>query len=638
MDSESTEIPQKYTNTTTETAFPRADQNVLQLGADLTSDPDESTVMSKKTLTPRVPGGAMAVEEERDALRQHVSNLKVVLKEMYDQLSVYKNRCAGVDTVSLMLRESKRDVIKLSKQCKVLETAVANLQNRLSTNGLSSSVNIEETELFVPGPSKQTLDNLARENARLRSQLKNSENPAGKKVTEDVQSMKASLEKLEAENNQLKAQLFEMENMKMRIVQQYEMELKTHSENVAVTRSDISVECKETQTFDLPQSLMEVLRTSLKQVSEQCVQLQSQLEKTQMVKEEQQKRNETNEKELGITEEKYAELQRNYEKVVLMNHRWQSHSDNKEKEVHALQARISELEEADQMSHMINAATDNLKQEITLLRVHLDHKEAENVQLRRSVQECDKLKQEVAAQRQQPQFDMSIVEILKQQIQVCTEDFNNERKDREKAVNKAKQLQEEVNRLLAENNAVKTESDFLKKQMLHQTIRPDYSRMNQLPVFQARGHQPAILANRALFDVRGRAPVSSTGSSSLSPSSSMSTPPETREENNAAGGPYSRGSSRDSGVGPDDPSELATGAHQLRNAELEFLSLPRNVGGDSTDEVLEARTGLTSMPPPRRRPQKNGEKGEYMTCPKCNKEFSESQNKDLLNHMEVCTD
>ena len=52
--------------------------------------------------------------------------------------------------------------------------------------------------------------------------------------------------------------------------------------------------------------------------------------------------------------------------------------------------------------------------------------------------------------RQKPQIDPSMVEILKQQIQVCTEDFNNERKDHEQAVNKGKQLQAEVDELKVE--------------------------------------------------------------------------------------------------------------------------------------------------------------------------------------------
>lgn len=64
--------------------------------------------------------------------------MKLVLKELQNQIAIYKNRCSGVDTVALMLKESKQEVVKLTRQCKALDTAVANLQNRLAANGLSS--------------------------------------------------------------------------------------------------------------------------------------------------------------------------------------------------------------------------------------------------------------------------------------------------------------------------------------------------------------------------------------------------------------------------------------------------------------------------------------------------------------------
>lgn len=77
----------------------------------------------------------------------------------------------------------------------------------------------------------------------------------------------------------------------------------------------------------------------------------------------------------------------------------------------------------------------------------IEAKDIENENLRKDIAN---LTREVNKLRAQPQYDMSIVEILKQQIQVCTEDFNTERKDREHAVNRAKQLQEEVNKLTNE--------------------------------------------------------------------------------------------------------------------------------------------------------------------------------------------
>ena len=82
----------------------------------------------------------------------------------------------------------------------------------------------------------------------------------------------------------------------------------------------------------------------------------------------------------------------------------------------------------------------------------MDCKDCENAQLR---QELDRLNRELQAKRSQPQIDVSLVEILKQQIQVCTDDFNSERKDREEAVNRSKELENDVKRLLAEVCVIK---------------------------------------------------------------------------------------------------------------------------------------------------------------------------------------
>lgn len=77
----------------------------------------------------------------------------------------------------------------------------------------------------------------------------------------------------------------------------------------------------------------------------------------------------------------------------------------------------------------------------------LNAKEMENQTLKHQIMN---LTREINKFRLQPPVDVSIIEILKQQIQVCTEDFNTERKDREHAVNKAKQLQDELNRVFNE--------------------------------------------------------------------------------------------------------------------------------------------------------------------------------------------
>ena len=62
----------------------------------------------------------------------------MAVKEMSEQMSLFKNRHTGVETVALLLRESKVDNIRLTKRCQLMETVIANLQNRLSSHGLSN--------------------------------------------------------------------------------------------------------------------------------------------------------------------------------------------------------------------------------------------------------------------------------------------------------------------------------------------------------------------------------------------------------------------------------------------------------------------------------------------------------------------
>ncbi|RUS73091.1 hypothetical protein EGW08_019152, partial [Elysia chlorotica] len=363
-----------------------------------------------------------SLEAERDKYRQGYSNMTVVVKELQQQLAQYKLRCAGVDTLAVVLKEAKQESVILARQKKALETAITNLQNRLSTNNLSASVNIEETDLYVPGTSKQTLDNIARENARLRSLLKNAEHQSGKKSIDDSQELKTLVEGLESDKNQLQAQLQEVEGIKLNMVRQYEETIaklkKDMAEEKEKMRKDFdkyknsdkdsskgrsedkkSVEC---QTLGMQLDLVDNLKRSLKNIAEQCKELDEDLDNL---------------------------------KITLMNQRWQIHSDAKERQH---MANISEYK---------NNFLLVYSQEIEAWKQEADLNRAENVRL---VQIVEDLQRTLNQLRQKPHIDPSMVEILKQQIQVCTEDFNNERKDHEQALNQKKQLQAEVEKLKEE--------------------------------------------------------------------------------------------------------------------------------------------------------------------------------------------
>lgn len=583
--------------------------------------------------------------------RQRFQNMKLVLKELQEQLAIYKNRCAGVDTVALMLKESKLEVVKLTRQCKALETAVANLQNRLSTNGLSSSVNIEETELYVPGASKQTLDNLARENARLRSQLKNSEGQTGKRSLEDHSLSRDVLENLEAENKQLKAQLQESENLKISLSNQYKAnieQLKAENElqlqnlekafneqlQKKTSHNKDEDERKEIgcQTAEVPPSKIEELRESLKHISQQCLDLDNNLENIYLVKNSNSKENSQYKEKIGVSEEAYADLERRLNQVVMMNQRWQAHNDSQEQQVHLLGARIAELED-------INQEMENIRAETDVLRI-------ENQRLKYDV---ENLTRELHQRRLQPDMDHSLVEILKQQIQVCTEDFNTERKDREQAVNRAKALQDEVNRLKNERDLLKQEVEMFKTSK----SPPETPVDRRIP-----GYQPVPNFNR--YKMRSvdhnvqrppphlsPAPYWSSGPSPSSSISPVTSPVPMSFSSNSMVGDRSSSyapSSQDSAVGG-----LSTRGGAQRPApshtDSNFHSMPRAIRSSTPDNsqisgISHQHDSGVSMPAVSRKSSSTSSsgkaKGDYLTCPKCNQEFSEKQEQDLLAHLEQC--
>lgn len=96
--------------------------------------------------------------------------MKLLLKHYQAQLESHKVRRDGVETVSRLLAEARQENLTLKKNQVALETTIKNLQNRLVVNGISNAAT-EDDEVIVPSMSKQTFNNLALENARLRSIL-----------------------------------------------------------------------------------------------------------------------------------------------------------------------------------------------------------------------------------------------------------------------------------------------------------------------------------------------------------------------------------------------------------------------------------------------------------------------------------
>lgn len=115
-----------------------------------------------------VPIQSLTVEQERDSYREKVEHFKVLLRKLQEENQSLKIRKEGTETVSKLLQESKQECCALKKKQSTYEAVIRNLQSRLESNGLSSDIVLQEGETYIPGHSRRLLDNLTRENNRLR--------------------------------------------------------------------------------------------------------------------------------------------------------------------------------------------------------------------------------------------------------------------------------------------------------------------------------------------------------------------------------------------------------------------------------------------------------------------------------------
>jgi hypothetical protein len=114
----------------------------------------------------------MNVEAERDQYKEKVEHFKFLVRKLQEENQSYKLRKESTETVSKLLQESKQEVTSLQKRCSLADAIIRTLQSRLESNGLSSDICPHEGEEYIPGQSKNLLDNLTRENKRLRSLIR----------------------------------------------------------------------------------------------------------------------------------------------------------------------------------------------------------------------------------------------------------------------------------------------------------------------------------------------------------------------------------------------------------------------------------------------------------------------------------
>lgn len=562
------------------------------------------------------------MEEELTGYKEKVENMKLLLKHYQAQLESHKVRRDGVETVSRLLAEARQENLTLKKNQVALETTIKNLQNRLVVNGISNAAT-EDDEVIVPSMSKQTFNNLALENARLRSILhkEGSENlDSIQKVKEETEAEK-TIEKLRIENTSMKMKLSDLETLFKSSNNDKDKRLIAYLEEIrqlkALEHGGTGELTKSRQTL----AALPTLREQLRAFARHCQDLEGELEKMEEIPKEvvtvsrhnSERRDSTDGAEISQLLEEKKKLVEKVEEVSEMNRRWQKYYEEREKYTQSLEFRIQDLEKSysdalrggvteelnRQMEQLVTASREKLEQvddlrrkaenEAEQLRRVLGAKEAEIVQLQDQVTILS------MSSPHNPAADTSTIELLKAQIQVCTEDFEKERQDRQFALQKVSSLQEQIYRLQNQNE-----------------------------------HLQRILQGHSLPN-RTNAQEHGLDFNNLQPRGSL-------RMNLEYDGSYPRHRPRLHGKHdwstpmPDFPDSDGETHQENHEAVKAPISLP------AAASELIARSPKPKQSPPSSMliSEESSKLENFLTCPKCNKEFSEERQSELLAHMDTC--
>lgn len=573
--------------------------------------------------SPDITSMTLSVEQERDSLQEKVGHLKNLLKQYYQELQSQKIRKEGVETVSKLLQESKHENNLLQKRNKTLETAIRNLQSRLTSNGLSDSITLEEGDMFMPGTSQQLLDNLARENARLRTLVKNaSVDP------EEINKLQQVIRDYITENDDLKQSVSTYQSRNAELERLLNSSDSQKDAEISRLRTIIQNMQSDSQTRDvLCHSLAEEtnnLRSQLREVAVRCQEMARKLDqgenslgKHDIDRKGNEQLAQTNSENIYRLREENRILQSKAEEVTKMNKRWQEYNTQREKYVHDLENKLQESKARQVNPHIINDALDEAKRRLLMLEEKKRKLEAEleerNQQLILQSEHNERLRTQLISSphRSGHNSDTETIEALKAQIQICTEDFESERRDREKAQSRLAVLEAELKQY-KDRERYQPKLEVQQNRYLG-TNQEFYNDFNQPGVTSGFQHEPQLAARGTTGNINQFNVVD--GQNQLHTDSEPVSFKSLKQ---------SQGTSTKN-LNSESATSVANSMNDLIQP-LPEMTLSATSLNDSEDEMEEPINTSSAK------------KSHTLNCPKCNQEFDADKHGDLLEHIEVCCD
>jgi len=340
------------------------------------------------------------------------------------------------------------------------------------------------------------------------------------------------------------------------------------------------------------------------------------------------------------------DLQKQMKQLVETNTRWQQYNEQREKHVRELQALVQEMQ--DKIESTQNNIPPDRQQQIEQM-IHSAQQQAEaaeqeknrvqrvNQQLQQVVNDQERKLQEMEAQLQaalargphgQRPEDRDRIHMLEAQVQICTEDFESERQDRERAQKRIADLEQELS--LHKRQLEQFQTNHMTR--LYQQRMASLAQYRQEHASQhgyAGIPQSRLVARGVEADGGGDDHTPADDEDCVDTIFSVS-------KVSTDSGPSSRGSdtdryesiptqrsiTTDSDVprsATDNSSRMASLSEAQRRMEMMDVM---DESGSNKDTAIYVNTEHL--------------KQDTLHCPRCNREFSQAKHKDLVEHIDEC--
>ena len=447
------------------------------------------------------------------------THIKAIVVQQERDLQQLRIKHKAVETMQELFKESEAENSKLRKEKMDLEGAISILQSRLASYGHSTSKTFDENDVFLPGPDKDLIKELSKENAKLKQGLKFAtvDPSCMDNLLQENKRLKEEKEHFESEYLKIKDefQLFHKtlksstDEKSMRLLQ---LQQQVEELNKAKSTSELLCHSLSLESVSLKQKLQEMAGA--------CQELVKRLERKELQKsntsdnsleakhpsrlgaisstDSSSQLNELRSENSKLQMELMAVSQK-LKSAAETNQRWQKFSDQREEYVKTLTKENDEIKKKlnikgivglkqstpeDQL-HAVNAKLIKVSEEKTMLE---EQNRSLSTQLRNHKDIIARMKEQISIQS-----DTSVneyterINMLEHQVRICAEDFETERKDREKAQAQIALLQ----------NELKSAQEQLRRYQVSDMNRMHYERLAALQKYkedQRRLPEPHLVA------------------------------------------------------------------------------------------------------------------------------------------------